>query len=63
MHIFSKIMFWFQILTFFYFGQVIRVDPTSISREFSSILANPAIATDVTCSVVVHKDMYVAQVF
>ena len=39
------------------------MDPTSISREFSSILANPSIATDVTCSVVVHRDFYVAYFF
>ena len=36
-----------------------KVDPKGISGEFSSILANPAIATDVTCKLSLHKELYV----
>ena len=36
-----------------------KVDSKDISGEFSSILANPAIATDVTCKLFLHKELYV----
>ena len=36
-----------------------KVDPKDISGEFSAILANPAIATDVTCKLFLHKELYV----
>ena len=36
-----------------------KVDPKDILGEFSAILANPAIATDVTCKVSLHKELFV----
>ena len=39
--------------------QVVKVDPKDISGKYSSILASPAIAIDVTCKLSLHKELYV----
>jgi hypothetical protein len=39
-------------------GQVTIVDPLNITTEFSTILANPVIATDVTTKIILHRDLY-----
>jgi hypothetical protein len=33
------------------------VDPLNITKEFSTILANPVIATDVTTKIILHRDL------
>jgi hypothetical protein len=38
-------------------GQVTIVDPLNITTEFSTILANPVIATDVTTKIILHRDL------
>jgi len=48
---------------FMVLSKLTRVDPTGISQEFSAILANPAIAINVACRVIAHKDMYVLHRF
>jgi len=37
--------------------QVTTVDPLNITKEFSSILANPVIATNVTTRIVLHGQL------
>ena len=37
--------------------QVTIVDPLNITKEFSSILANPVIATDVMTKIILHSDL------
>ena len=37
--------------------QVTVVNPLNITKEFSSILANPVIATDVTTKIILHRDL------
>ena len=37
--------------------QVTVVDPLNIMSEFSNILANPVIATDVTTKIILHRDL------
>jgi hypothetical protein len=39
-------------------GEVTVVDPLNIMSEFSNILANPVIATDVTTKIILHRDLY-----
>ena len=38
-------------------GEVTTVDPLNITTEFSSILANPVIATNVTTKIVLHGQL------
>lgn len=37
--------------------QVNIVDPQNIATEFSNILANPIIATNVVTKIILHKDL------
>ena len=40
-------------------GQVTLVDPLTVVEEFTSILANPVLATDVITKIIIHKGLYV----
>ena len=40
-------------------GQVTLVDPLTVVEEFTSILANPVLATDVITKIIIHKELYV----
>ena len=35
--------------------QVTRVDPSTVAMEFSNIVSNPVIATNVTCKLILHN--------
>ncbi len=37
--------------------QVTTVDPLNITKEFTSILANPIIATNVRAKIVLHSEL------
>lgn len=39
-------------------GEVTTVDPLTITKEFSSILANPIIATNVRTKIILHQQLY-----
>ena len=41
-------------------GQVTLVDPLTVVEEFTSILTNPVLATDVITKIIIHKGLYVA---
>ena len=41
----------------FFILQVTIVDPLTITQEFSNIVANPTIATNVTVKIVLHNNL------